>query len=1113
MTPTQQSFAFGTVLAHEPPKSTLRRRNLVIEAGAGTGKTTAIVAEVVRLMLEDDDLSPERIVLVTFTEKAAGEIADRIHAALAELEGQLASAPDARVVWPAGSPKPLLEVSPEQRDSYRRACAKQLASIHLLRSQTIHSFCQSLLRQFPIEAQLDPQFKIIEGFERSLLYSELYDAWIDEETRTNANPETLREWEVLLEHAGYLFQVREMIFNLVDRRDLLAEAGLGFGSIEDLEDDLRFAVSTIRSADLENIPDDDARRTFAYMQRAPLPPRGSVDGWLEFFAPVAASLRELDLPKGKNNGAVKDALKWLRTSKSKGKSIYDRLSSHRAAMALHALAGRFIDYLDREKRKLGVVDFDDLLLRTLAVLENPPVLERARKQYDFIFVDEFQDTDRTQAKILDKLARDASGAYIDGRIVVVGDPKQSIYGFRRADPETYFQTTQRLVREGGAEARVIRAQYRSDPPLLSAINAMFAKVFPQLPAHDPNVFRPPYAALEPAKSGCTRELDARLTFLHAECDDSSGRLTAEAEAIAAWIEAHREREGEDLRRFAILFRRLTIVDDFLDALDRHHIDYVLPPTRMFLDRPAPVAMMAVLRAIAYPFDRGAAVSAARTPYFALTDAQIVTGIFDEDGVGAHSGAPATPQGGEMADESCGRAAARPYTNGWDTFMSALDGYRDTSRELSVAALMDLIVETTAIERVYGELADRQRSQRHLEHLRALAFDYDERIGGSLRQFVDEIARRRGDPDEMEPLLADDSRNAVRILSVHAAKGLEFETVLLPDLAFAPTGNDSARIFAAEEPKSLVLCSPDSISAQFRFTPDGEHKLKKVGGLRDEAEARRLFYVAVTRAKTDVMFVHTTPSRVSEGSFYACLRKDAGIPIDGFIWTPERQVTAIDIGGTAVPIALETAPAPVAAERKRRRLLDERLDQELLAGDIVTLGIADPPAVVTMPAPEIAIARSRSRSREGGILLHRFLEVWDGTSDAASLLDALAAESGAPRAIVERARQRIAVVRRSPVMGRIAAAETVGVELPVRYLEDGRVVEKRIDRLIRENGREIVIDYKSGTADDARLDKDREQVARYCAAIASITGRACGGVLWYIDNENDRAVEVELPPRH
>ena len=142
MSTGQQSMFRFEPLSREPRPPV--RRNVVIEAGAGTGKTTAIVAEVLKLMLENEELNPERIVLVTFTEKAAGEIADRIHDALVELNGRF---DDERVVWPAGSPRPLFEVPPDRRESFRRACAKQLSRIDSLRSQTIHSFCQSLLRR------------------------------------------------------------------------------------------------------------------------------------------------------------------------------------------------------------------------------------------------------------------------------------------------------------------------------------------------------------------------------------------------------------------------------------------------------------------------------------------------------------------------------------------------------------------------------------------------------------------------------------------------------------------------------------------------------------------------------------------------------------------------------------------------------------------------------------------------------------------------------------------------------------------------------------------------------------------------------------------------------
>ena len=209
--------------------------------GRGNGKTTAIVAEVLHLLLGDVDVAPERIVLVTFTEKAAGEIADRIEDALHDIQSQL----DGDVVrWPRKSDHPLFEVSPANRDACRGAAERQLARIDGLRSQTIHSFCQTLLRQYPIEAGVDPQFRIIEGFDRSLLYGQLYDEWIDDETRLHPNPNAAREWEALLEHYGYLFQARAAIFTLVDKRHILLDRKYDIGSIAEYEPALHAALKT-----------------------------------------------------------------------------------------------------------------------------------------------------------------------------------------------------------------------------------------------------------------------------------------------------------------------------------------------------------------------------------------------------------------------------------------------------------------------------------------------------------------------------------------------------------------------------------------------------------------------------------------------------------------------------------------------------------------------------------------------------------------------------------------------------------------------------------------------------------------------------------------------------
>jgi ATP-dependent helicase/nuclease subunit A len=1089
-TPLQQTaFRFEPLVPDPRPK----RRNIVIEAGAGTGKTTAIVAEVLTLMLEQEELAPERIILVTFTEKAAGEIADRIHDALTELSTRF---DDERIVWPTGSPQPLFEVPPDRREAYRRACSIQLARIDSLRSQTIHSFCQSLLRMYPIEAGLDPQFKVIEGFERSLLHGELYDAWLDEETRTNPSEERLREWEILLDHYGYLFLIRNQIVSLIDHRELLLEEGYELGDIRDVEDSLIAALADVACFDEE--------RFCRYVKTTPRPPRGStIDAWIDYLAPIAGEIRTLNLPKGRRLEPLSDALKVLRSDDKKGSSIYDRLTGHRAAVTLHAVARRYLAFLDREKRALGVVDFDDLLIRTLALLQDETVLERVRQQFDYLFVDEFQDTDRTQARIIDRLARDRTGAYVPGKTIIVGDPKQSIYAFRRADPETYYQMMKELIGSpeegGGAEHRILGDQYRSDPPLVDAVNAMFTSMFPPQP-HDPNVFRPAYHRLRASRTKLHRDTDARITFLAAEHDETSNRFIDEAEAIAQWIASRRDGGERDLQRFAILFRRLTKIEDYLDTFERLGINYVLPPMRLFLDRRAPVDLLAVLRAIAYPFDRGAEISAARTPYFALTDVEIVDGLKPEP---EPEPVPVPEPGlSSKLEERPGNerpgsgAGSGPYSR----FRVCLNTYRDTAKHLTVSSLIDLLIASSGIEQIYAAAIDGERSRRYLDHLRDIAFEYDRKIGGSVRQFVDEITRRRTEPDEMEPSLIDESRNAVRILSVHAAKGLEFETVILPDLSFPVR---PAEIFAVEEPRRLVFREgAETLSARYHFA--GGRPLREIASEREDAEMRRLFYVAVTRAKTEVVFVCDPGKPRSEG-FIKCVNEVFG----DRSWTeePRRELRDMNVGGESVTVAFERMEQRLASVQ-RRRLMDADLESRLVNGDLPDSDVAPPTIdLATLTPAEAAKQRARGRNRVAGILLHRILERWDGTSPVEPLLRSLGAEAGIDDEAFTRVRQRLAVVAKSPTLARISRAETIARELPVHVTDErGAVAERRIDRLLREAGRELVIDYKSGTPDAARLAADRAQVEQYCRAIEQITGRPCGGMLWYIDLEADQVVE-------
>ncbi|HEY6139824.1 MAG TPA: PD-(D/E)XK nuclease family protein, partial [Thermoanaerobaculia bacterium] len=160
--------------------------------------------------------------------------------------------------------------------------------------------------------------------------------------------------------------------------------------------------------------------------------------------------------------------------------------------------------------------------------------------------------------------------------------------------------------------------------------------------------------------------------------------------------------------------------------------------------------------------------------------------------------------------------------------------------------------------------------------------------------------------------------------------------------------------------------------------------------------------------------------------------------------------------------------------------------------------APPPVVEARTAAEINIARAGSRNRRLGIAVHRVLERWDGAAPIEPLAASIAREQDVDEGAL---RARVAALETSAIFRRIAAAETVGREVAIRFLLDGAPVERRIDRWIREGDGDVVVDYKSGDP----TERDREQVSAYCEALARITGRATRGLLWYI--EGDRSIEL------
>ncbi|HEY0592605.1 MAG TPA: UvrD-helicase domain-containing protein, partial [Thermoanaerobaculia bacterium] len=279
------------------------RRNLFIEAGAGTGKTTEIVRRVLEILLDDPRQAPERIVLITFTEKAAGEIAERIRDALIDLRGSFETG---RPGWPSATASPILPVPPGRESAWKAACERHLEQLDALRSQTIHSFCQSILAQFPFEARLDPAFRVVEGFERARILDRIWAEWVRDETSGEPPPQIAHEWETAVEALQGLDGVRGALFELLERRSIAFDEEYPLSRFELVEPRARDAVVAIREMEagaFARVTDPALVAIFEHLRAGDGPPQAvptaGTDRWIAFLVPIAPWLRQADLPKGK----------------------------------------------------------------------------------------------------------------------------------------------------------------------------------------------------------------------------------------------------------------------------------------------------------------------------------------------------------------------------------------------------------------------------------------------------------------------------------------------------------------------------------------------------------------------------------------------------------------------------------------------------------------------------------------------------------------------------------------------------------------------------------------------------------------------------------------------
>jgi ATP-dependent helicase/nuclease subunit A len=1102
--------------------------SLIVEASAGTGKTTVLVKRLVEV-LATGRASIERIAAVTFTHKAAGEMKLRLRQ---ELDEQRQAA--------EGSRKAALETALEHLEE---------ASIG-----TIHSFCAQILRERPVEAGVDPGFEELSEQEAGRLYRRAFRAWL--EKRLDEDSPGLRRafarlsWRDGWEDSSALDQLQRAGWKLVEWRDYPAPWRRDAFARESEIDTL--ARMTRDVAALSSRP----RRVTDDLYRG-LEPARALAAWMEQASSLlgqAAGARDYDALEGRLLKLGRD----LKGSRKKGSGEYGGRVAREELLAQREELVRWIDEFrvradadlaarlrsemqglleeyEQRKRRLGKLDFVDLLCRVRDLLRDQlDVRHYLQNHFSHLFVDEFQDTDPLQVDILMLLAEDDRG----GKLFLVGDPKQSIYKFRRADLVEYQRVKERLEGRGVGFVTLTRS-YRSVPNIQQFVNAAF----------------------ETEMNGSVEDGHAGWAPLERDREEIAGqpsvivlpvpkpyktRLAKEAlaqslpEAIAAfiaWMLGDQCQWGYRERDIAVLFRkrnygRIDLTREVVRALEARGVAHLLAGSKSFHRREEVETLRAALTAIEWPDDELNVFATLKGSLFAIPDEML---LLYRQAHGRLYPLNREPSGYAEIDEALGLLRKLHRGRNYRPF----------------AATVNELLEATRAHAGFLLRPGGQQILANVARIADLARTYETSGGISFRGFVEELAAQADKEEAAEaPVLEEDS-DGIRLMTVHSAKGLEFKVVILAD----PMTGLSRR-----EPEQFVdgdrkLCATELLGcAPWELR---EHAFEEAR--RERAEGVRVAYVAATRARDLLVVPAVGDEPFPQEGWLSPLHK-AMYPTRAN-WRKSRPAPGCPEFGAASVLSrpleydrqeeLSVRPGLIQPEAGSHEVVwwdpsklklgeeqnqtlwqDEVLAQTLKEDGGASLAVyrawrearervlrdgsrpevevflasqaaEDPPGEPAIV--EFLAAASRPRAASGkrfGALVHAVLRdvPLDASREAVRKTTELNARVlGAPAEEAAAAAQAVEHALAHSVFLRARAASHGGGrchrEYPVTLrLENGRMLEGVVDLAFVEDGKWVVVDFKTDADSAERRTQYQRQLRWYAYALTRLTGMDARAIL-------------------
>lgn len=1017
------------------------KSNVSLLAGAGSGKTYVLMKRFVQILRSDLSVNPTNIVAITFTRKAADEIKGRVRQAVSEC------------------------VEQAQNDLERLRWQEHLQKVESAPISTIHSLCSRILRDNPVETQLDPEFTILEDFEAQDFFKETLQQYLRKNIKDNTALRRLVQTYGVNSFVNQVTALGDKLSELV-REDNLAEPYLkAKEELPTLQQKLFTALRDVIEAREALGAKTKGRQTLTEAA-------GLLDEMQKQLLAPEPDCSLLDA-----SGVVKVSGKALAAELTNLKNLRQELNN----VLLNAkgcdlvqdwlaVLQEFYACLSARKQENNVLFNDDLDLLAIEHLQkNEALRQKYQERYKYIMVDEFQDTNERQRQLIYLLC----GNKLDGKnnLFIVGDVKQSIYRFRHADVSVFNKVKEDIAQNAGKNLGM-KTNFRSTQSIVESCNTAFCQLM-DLPKEE--------ICLEHHEGANTGGAKVCLLQVpYKSKDDDLGakedKWQKEAEAIAAYLQQELPKVEPQLRpgaSKAILLRAMTHCEILRQTLQGYGINCVVVKGKGFYEQQEVLDILNLLAALHNRYASLELAGALRSNYFGLDDATLTQLFWQTEND--------KPLWDVLQAVGSGELQLNLQPEQQALAMHAAERLRSLRQAAALMALPELFAQLwdeLKPEFVLSQQENGPSKLANVKKLRRLAQQYCQTKQASLAEWLQNVKDLRASSSK-EPAATVQADDALQIMTIHNSKGLEFDLVILPQLDKSVKGDTASIKYLPGKEGEQGLLGIKVPDKEMQLQNSGVYELAKACDSElEEEESRRLLYVAMTRAQKQLLMV----GAVAEEKLPEAV---IGLPAAKGWWQQLQAVYEADWEKQEsscpwVRLLCADALSPAVAQQG---------EQQKLA--LEPLALAPLPAyaacgrtcftasalqtylhckrqyyyqqVLAVPELEQTVAGEQAHELPAsvtGSIVHKALELYNGYN--AEAVFAIALEEFAPGAAATQAKSMFDAYIVSDLYKALPKKQKRELEF-VQPLQQELAAEGVIDLLaFDEDDNMIIVDYKTGT---------------------------------------------------